>query len=74
MTDGSRTLISFTLSGNYSNGWIASDTFSQGGSYSLNRDGSSIYNWTQSGQSAGSGGSGSKGPGGGGWGPGGGRK
>ncbi|MBR6704628.1 MAG: carbohydrate-binding domain-containing protein [Lachnospiraceae bacterium] len=73
VTDGSRTLISFTLSGNYSNGWIASDTFSQGGSYSLKRDGSSIYNWTQSGQSAGSGGSGSKG-GQGGWGPGGGRK
>ena len=57
VTDGSNTLIRFSLSGAYSNGWIASDTFRTGGSYSINRDGGSVYSWSQTAQSVGSGGS-----------------
>ncbi|MBO4873598.1 MAG: carbohydrate-binding domain-containing protein [Lachnospiraceae bacterium] len=72
VTDGSDVLISFSLSNSYSNGWIASDTFRTGGSYRLNRDGGSVYSWSQTAQSVGSGGS-QGGPGG--WGrPGGGRR
>ena len=72
VSDGKNILISFTVDGTYQNGWIASDTFSQGSSYTLSRGGSSVYTWSQSSQSEGSGGSGSFGPGGG-WGqPGGG--
>ena len=76
VSDGKNILISFTVDGTYQNGWIASDTFSQGSSYTLSRGGSSVYTWSQSSQSEGSGGSGSFGPGGGwgqpggGWGPG----
>ena len=67
VTDGSKTLFSFTVDGSYQNGWIASETLSQGGSYQLLKDGSSVYSWSQSSQSVGSGGGGGWGPGGGGW-------
>ena len=72
VSDGSGTLISFTLDAGCTSGWIASDTLRTGGSYSLERDGSSVYSWSQSAQSVGSG-SQQGAPGG--WGrPGGGRR
>ena len=66
LTDGSNTLFGFTLDSACQSGWIASDTLSQGGSYQLNLNGSSVYSWTQSSQSVGTGGSGMGGMGGGG--------
>ena len=76
VNNGSEELISFTLTGNYSNAWIASDRLAQGGSYQLLKNGSDVYSWSQDSQSVGGGGSkGGMGPGGGGgWGPGGGRR
>ena len=70
VTDGSKTLFSFTVDASCQSGWIASDTLSQGGSYQILKDGSSVYSWSQTSQSVGSGGSSWGGggfPGGGGW-------
>ena len=47
------TLASFTLSGNYSSCWIASDLLELSGSYELTKDGSAVLSWTQSSQAAG---------------------
>ncbi|MBO4838204.1 MAG: carbohydrate-binding domain-containing protein [Lachnospiraceae bacterium] len=67
VTDGSKTLFSFTVDASCQSGWIASNTLSQGGSYQILKDGSSVYSWSQTSQSVGSGGSSWGGPGGGGW-------
>ena len=58
VSDGTNTLFSFTVDGNYQNGWIASAVLSQGGSYQLLKDGTGFYSWTQSSVSVGSSGSG----------------
>ncbi len=63
-------ILSFSLSGNYSSVWIASDGLSLNGQYVLSRDGTTVLEWTQSSSTTGSVGGG--GWGGGGWGPGGG--
>lgn len=64
VSDGTNTLFRFTVDGSYQNGWIASATLSQGGSYQLLKDGAGVYSWTQSSQSVGSSGSGWGGQGG----------
>ncbi len=61
---GGNVLVEFTVDGTYQNGWISSEKLSQGGSYTLSRDGSSVYTWTQSSQTEGSGGMGGFGGGG----------
>lgn len=40
-------VISFTVDGTFSNGWICSDTLTTGTSYTLYRGSESIANWTQ---------------------------
>ncbi len=40
-------VISFTVDGTFSNGWICSDTLTTGTSYTLYRSSESIANWTQ---------------------------
>ena len=40
-------VISFTVDGSFSNGWICSDTLTTGTSYTLYRDSDSIADWTQ---------------------------
>ena len=69
-------LASFTLAGNYSSVWIASDQLSLNGKYVLKRGNDAVLEWTQSSSTVGSGGqSGPGGPGGhGGWGGPGGRR
>lgn len=41
-------IFSFTVSGNYSSCWIASDAMQLNGSYALTQDGSTVLSWTQS--------------------------
>ncbi len=45
---GGNTIFSFTLSGSYSSCWIASDAFALNGSYTVEKDGSTLLSWTQS--------------------------
>ena len=45
---GGNTIFSFTLSGSYSSCWIASDAFVLNGSYTVEKDGSTLLSWTQS--------------------------
>lgn len=40
-------IISFSLSGNYTNAWFSSDKFVTGTSYSLNKNNTQIISWTQ---------------------------
>lgn len=40
-------VISFTVDGTFSNGWICSDTLTTGTSYSLYKDSDSVASWTQ---------------------------
>ena len=50
------TLITFSVSGTYSSGWIASEYIepSSNSNYTLYKDGSSFYSWTQSSNTVGS--------------------
>jgi len=58
VTDSSgNTVLSFTVSGSYSGGYICSDALTIGESYTLSKSGSSVYTWTQSSQTVGSAGS-----------------
>lgn len=57
------TVASFSLPSAYSSGWMCSDAFGTGSSYRLQCGDKTVYNWTQSSQSVGTGGS-SFGPGG----------
>ena len=41
-------IFAFTLNSQYSSCWIASDAFVLNGSYTLEKDGSAVLNWTQS--------------------------
>ena len=45
---GGNTIFSFTLSESYSSCWIASDAFALNGSYTVEKDGSTLLSWTQS--------------------------
>ena len=47
------TVIEFTVSGTYTNAWIASDGFNLKETYTIYKDGSEFYTWTQSSQSVG---------------------
>ena len=67
------TIAEFTLSANYSSVWTASDKYELGGSYSIEKDGSSVHSWEQTSSTVGSAGGSGFGPGGGGGRPGGGR-
>lgn len=40
-------IISFTVDGSFSNGWICSDTLTTGTSYTLYKDSDSVASWTQ---------------------------
>ncbi len=49
LLDGNgNSIFSFTLNGSYASGWIASEAFQTGGSYTLEREGSAVLAWTQS--------------------------
>ena len=61
----SETILSFTLSSNYSSIWIAGSDLVTGESYELKRDGTAVLNWTQSAGQTGSYSGGGFGPGGG---------
>ena len=52
--DSGTTIFSFTLNGSYMSCWIASDVFQIGGSYVVEKDGSSFLSWTQSAATEGS--------------------
>ena len=44
----------FTLDSSFNGGWISSESFAIGETYTITRDGSSFYSWTQNSQSEGS--------------------
>jgi len=48
ITDASgNAIFTFTLYGSYTSCWIASEAFALNGSYALEKDGSTVLNWTQ---------------------------
>ena len=55
ITDASGNVIAeFTLDSSFNGGWISSESFAIGETYTITRDGSSFYSWTQNSQSEGS--------------------
>ncbi len=59
-----KAVIEFTVEGNYKAVWMSSELLETGGSYTLAKDGSEVYSWTQSSQLEGASGSGGGFPGG----------
>ena len=47
------TVLEFSLSGSYSNAWIASESFNIGETYTIYSGSTNVYSWTQSSQSVG---------------------